>query len=561
LIINAKTGKPVSFVFVGNRKFSAEDFLETINLFNRKQPFGNNTINILIQNIERKYREAGYLYATISSTKTEEPATGRITYVVTIEEDTPTRVAAVTLSGNNSLSTEDLERLAGEISVEENERIFSPRYAVAEDIEQNISTLKGIYVEQGYPNTEITYQLKPLDEADKVEIRYTVIEGSEVRADWLALEGMPADISAPPPPPAPYSIPKANRYIDELLEVLRSRGFLKPALWSDIEPGSSRMTIHVQPGMLTRIGKILFESDPGISRDTIQRNIAIKKDGAWDADAINESKRKLLRLGLFSRVEISPVDGNLDSEYEDIVVRLSERPLTTLEVGTGINSEFGFHAFGEATDRGIFRDGRTLTLRADLYYDPSEQDISQGVAGLRYSDPYFLSTNFSLAEELRFEKLDLSTLEFNLDRISLSSFLYRSWDSGFSTSFGHTISEDKLTEVSPDAILSDLDRGNVRLSFLSAVFGYDRRNNPLNPTSGYNLNLDMKLANEALWSDANYFAVGGRGSLTAPVKGTRFSFAFNTRAASSWTYGGTEQIPITQRYYLGGRNSVRAALA
>lgn len=558
LILSVKSGKPVSFVFAGNHKFSAEEFLDTINLFNRKQPFGNNTINILVQNIERKYREAGYLYATMSSTKTEDESSGRITYVIAIDEDTPTRVERVTFAGNNSLPAEDLERLIGEANIEERDRLFYPRYAVAEDIEQNIAVLKTIYTEQGFPNTEVTYQLTPLDEADKIEILYQIAEGGEVRADQLRIQGLPEGITAPPPPPAPYSIPKANRYIDELLNLLKDRGYLSPALWSELPQDSPDiMVIHVDAGTLTHIRDIILEGNAGIAPQVIRRNLSVEKGGAWDSNAINESKRKLLKLGLFSRVEIAPQDGTLDSAEEDLIVRVSERPLTTLDVGGGVNSELGFHVFGEATDRDLFRDGRALSLRVDLYYDPAQRDISQGVAGLRYSDPYFLSSNYSLAEELRFEKLDQSTLEYNLDRVSLASYIYRSWDSGFSTSFGHTILADDVSDVPSDAILSPLDTGNVKLSFLSAVFGYDKRDNPLNPIRGYNANLDLKLANEGILSDGNYYSLGGRVSWLYPITGSRFSFAFSSRAASAWTYAGTQQIPITQRYLLGGRNSVR----
>ncbi|MBN8549393.1 MAG: translocation/assembly module TamB domain-containing protein [Deltaproteobacteria bacterium] len=558
LLLDVKAGKPVSFIFSGNSKFSAEEFLDTINLFNRKQPFGNNTINILIQNIERKYREAGYLYATMTFTKHEDVESGRITYDISINEDSPTRVTAVKFTGNYSLTTEELERIIGDESFEEKEHIFYPRYAIAEEIDQNISVLKNTFVEQGFPNVSITYRLLPLERDDQIEIVYDIREGSEIRADEMNIEGLPEGIAAPPAPAAPYSIPKANRYIEQILNVLKDRGYLNPSFSSALPPsGTGRMSIQIDPGIRTHIGEIFIEGNVGIDTEVIRRNLAVKVGEPWDSELINDSKRKLLKLGLFSRVEIAPMDTSVDSAREDMIIRLSERPLTTLDVGGGANSELGLHVFSEAIDRSFFRDGRTLSLRADLYYDVTQKDFSQGVAGLRYADPYFLSTNYSLAEELRFEKLDQSTLPYDLNRVSLASYVYRSWDSGFSSSFGHTILDDNITEVDPDAILSPLDNGNVKLSFASAVFGYDRRDNPLTPTRGYNLNLDLKFSNEVILSDANYYSVGARASWLVPVKGTRFSFAFSTRGASSWTYAGTQQIPITQRYYLGGRNSVR----
>lgn len=557
LALNVQAGKPVSFVFRGNERFTAEEFLETINLFERKQPFGNNTINILVQNIERKYREAGYLYATISYNKSEDRESGRITYSIEIFEDAPTTVREVRFVGNAALTESKMKDFAGEVSVAPVEQLFSPRYAVAEEIEENVRLLRDLYIEQGYPQATVSYRIIPIPDSPYVDIEYQISEGEEVRADWLHLEGFPAGLEAPEPPVAPYSIPRANRYIDQLLETLKTRGYFRPELWSELAPESQQMIIHIEPGVRTLIDSIIVEGNEGTDNVVIERNLVVRPGGPWDGDAINETKRKLLRLGLYSRVEIEAADGAIDTERETMIVRVSERPLTTLEVGTGANSEFGLHLFGEATDRDFFRDGRALTLRADLYYDPSEQDISQGVAGLRYSDPAFLESNFSLAEELRFERIDLATLEYDLNRVSLASYVYRAWDSGLTGSFGHTILSDDISSVSEDAILSDLDRGFVTISFLSAVFGFDRRDNPLSPTKGYNLNFDTRLASKAILSDADYFSVGARASYIAPVPATRVSFAFGARAASAWTFGGTEEIPITQRYYLGGRNSVR----
>ncbi len=557
LELAVRTGKPVSFTFRGNTHFSAEEFLETINLLTRKQPFGNNTINILVQNMERLYREAGYLFATISSTKEEDGGSGRITYAIEINEDEKAEVSGVTIVGNKALELSEIDKLSAEIGLQEHERLFLPHYAVAEEIEQNVALLKNLYIEQGFPHVNITYQVVPQEKGGTVNIVYKVDEGGEVRADILKIEGFPAGLDRPSEPPAPYSIPKANRYIDDLLNALKDRGYLNPALWSDIDAESQRMTIHVQPGELTRIGSITYEGTEGIDPQIIGRNLKIAEGAAWDSESINDSKRKLLRLGLFSRVEILPADGVLDTAVENLVIRVSERPLRTLELGGGANSELGLHVFGEATDRELFGDGRSLSLRSDIYYDPAANDISQGVAGLRYSDPYLLSSDFSLAEELRYEKLNLTTLEYDLNRISLTSYVYRSWDEGFTTSFGHTILADDINSVSPGAILSPLDEGNVKLSILSAVFGLDRRDSPLNPRHGYNLNLETRLASEAILSDANFAGLTSRASYITPLLGTRFSLAMGVRGGSAWSFGNTEEIPITQRYYLGGRNSVR----
>ena len=70
-------------------------------------------------------------------------------------------------------------------------------------------------------------------------------------------------------------------------------------------------------------------------------------------------------------------------------------------------------------------------------------------------------------------------------------------------------------------------------------------------------NLDSTLSSKTIASEANYFALQGRASTVKRFGLSPFGFADNFRIGSAWTYGDTKAIPISQRYYLGGRNSVR----
>lgn len=559
LAISSAHGDPVSFTFEGNHSFSAEEFLETINLFGRKQPFGNNTINILIQNIERKYREAGFLYVTIRTAKEEEPVTRRINYRIEIQEEEQAPVTKVTLEGVTSLSEAKIREILQLQDPGLVDEIFKPPFAIAEQLDNNAATLKEVFIEEGFPECRVKYQILPDAAGTGVEVGYIVKEGREMKADWLTVEGFPSDLPMPAEPEAPYSIPKANRYLDLLVSTLKDSGYLAPEISSELDADEERLILHVIPGQLTIISEIRLEGNVTIKDKIVSRNLMVKAGGPWNSNALSKSKTKLLRLGLFSQVELAPQDGTLDGPEEVLVVKLSERPLQTLVVGGGLNSEYGLHIFGEATDKTLFRDGKSLALRFDSYYDQAAADISQGAANLRYTDPYFLSSNYVFTEDLRYQKSDISDQEYDLERTSLASYVYQTWEDGFIFSFGHTILEENLTNVSPDVIISELDSGVVDLSFLSGKLTYDQRNNPLNPTSGYYLNFDYKLASEAIASDANFYSLGGRGSLLQPLSqlGSRFTLALSSHLAGSWTYSDTTDVPITQRYYLGGRTTVR----
>ena len=325
------------------------------------------------------------------------------------------------------------------------------------------------------------------------------------------------------------------------------------------------VAIYVEPGPLASVGSISFEGLSRLSQETAQGFLKIHPGQPYRLEDINATKRALLRSGLFSRVEVVAADGEVDSPNEAIIIRLVERPLDTLEVGTGANSEFGLHLFGEATDKSLFQDGRSLSFRLDTYLDQfhfssnNANNISQGFASLRYLDPEFMGSPYTLTEEARYQRQTLSTYEFDLDRFLIASYLFRQFHHGVSLSAGHSLALDNLFNVNPGAIIGPLDDGFVRLSFLSGVLKLDQRDDPLLPRSGYTFTLEPKLSSIGIGSEANFGTIVGTATGIVPLRplGDRFSLGLSASAGLSQPWGSTTEIPITQRFYLGGRTTVR----
>ena len=114
LTISIEPGTPISFIFHGNSVFSANDFLDSIDLFSRKRPFGNNTIKLLVQNIEAMYHDKGYLFVQVTySEDRSDPS--RLVYSIQINEEAPTKVVNLRLLGNESLSLKRIKAVMKEL--------------------------------------------------------------------------------------------------------------------------------------------------------------------------------------------------------------------------------------------------------------------------------------------------------------------------------------------------------------------------------------------------------------------------------------------------------------
>jgi outer membrane protein insertion porin family len=558
LSVQLHQGNAVRLHFEGNEIFTSRELLETINLFERKHPFGNNTVSILAKNIERLYREAGYLYATVHvEERKKQGDQERDLYNITIREESYVSVEEVVIQGLLTTSEEELaqaleEERAG-ISIE---KILSPTIAVREEIQQNEELLEEALRYLGFTEATVKSSIIPHDEEPQVLIRYTIEENERTTYSALAIDGAPPELSLPSLPTTPYSPEKVQLYTDNLLLALEDEGYYSAIVRTERHADSS-VTLVLQNGPRERVASVEVLGNIDIPSSTVLEAIALKPGSYWTRSSIQASRAKLLTKGLFSRVRIERRP--ITSGQSVAVITVLERPLQTLDLGGGINSVFGVHFFGEAIERELFLDGRYLSLRFDTFYDDTEAEVSRGLAGIGYTNPTFTPWELSHTEDLRFEKLELPTQEFDLDRISFASSLTKT-EENLSFSFSHTIFREDLSNVTPGAVLDpELDTGETLLSFLSAEAALDGRDDPLTPTDGYNLRGSVRLASAALGSDADYFTATARASYLYPftLKRTNFGLATAMRSGVSIPFGEHDAIPISQRFYLGGRTTLR----
>lgn len=565
LVIKSDLRMPISFVFSGNTVFTEEQFLDSIELFSRKRPFGNNTVKLLVQNIEQMYQTSGYLFAQVSYSE-DRTNTQRLVYNITISEETQTKVRNLKLVGKDSLSEKRIKKEMRFLGFTDQIKLLNPTYAIPAQLDTLKSILDTVYQQEGFPNVQINYHIEPVERGTALDITYHIVEGEPLRIQSVSVRGFPANVTMRETPPTPVSLPVINQYIEHLVAQLEEEGFMTPTIHVDPSPDTSHVDLTVEPGPRFIISSVTVEGLSLIDESVARTYILLEPGNPFRTEDVNATKRELLRSGLFSRVEVAPSDGSFDHPKEAITVRLAERALETLEVGTGANSEFGLHVFGEAVDKSLFADGRTLSTRIDTYFDQAQINpdgssaISQGFANIRYMDPFFLSSQYALTEELRFQRQELSTQEFNLDRMTFASYLFRQFKSRFTFTGGHSLTLDNLNDVNPDAVITPLDTGHVRLSFLSGLLKFDTRDDPLSPHNGYTITVEPKLSFQQIGSEANFGGILSKATGIIPLErvlSPRFSLGVGVSGGIAQPWGDTVGIPITQRFYLGGRTTVR----
>ncbi|OVE79949.1 hypothetical protein BVY02_01755, partial [bacterium J17] len=549
----------------GNVLLSDEELLSEFGSGLPKNQILASQLSALRQQIITLYRKEGYYWVSVSLEREDDSATKEISYQVEISEGSVVVPAEVELQGNSTLPREEIERLLAKYYPEQSKRVLRPDRILPEELDKHARLLEELYNREGYQNCSVKWRVdkdttrKGADGELLVTLVFAVEEGSLRTVRNVDFNGWPRDVPSAKVVEVPFPFASLQSYVDGLEIALRHAGYFAAEVSSSYSQNSGSATIDVDAGERAKIAEIQVKGAHKVGSEFVMRKSGIVVGDYWSLENFRESRKKLLRTGLFTSVEFLAADGKLDRVDEQLVVRVQERRLKNLSVGGGYDSEFGYHLFGKGKDRSLFRDGKYLAANIDGYYSPDENSISKGSAGLRFVAPYLFGGEHSLSEEIRFERVDTKSSEFDLDRGVVASYLSRHFGLGNYYTFGHSFSIEDVSDIDDDAILSPLDEGRLNVSYLSGNLSIDRRDSLIFPRDGYKLDFDTRYASSALGSEADFIETGAGASYYFPfsVSSSRFGLAFHLGARANWPLFDTDYVPISYRLFLGGRSSLR----
>ena len=111
-------------------------------------------------------------------------------------------------------------------------------------------------------------------------------------------------------------------------------------------------------------------------------------------------------------------------------------------------------------------------------------------------------------------------------------------------------------DVKPDVVLTREDTGTLAISGIRPGLIYDTRDNPFDPRKGVLAGITMKVASGILFSETNFAKLAFNASFYKELS-KRFVFAYSFRGGVAQGFGDTRELPIVERFFLGGRDTVR----
>ncbi len=547
--------KPVisSVVYEGTSELKEEDVKAAANI---KENFILNPpkISSAEEAIKNLYKTKGFYNSTVVSTITYPDDRGAVVRFK-INEGKKIFIKEITVEGNTTFNDDELLD-----EIETNEKWFMSWLTDAglldmNKIQQDAQKIAAFYNNAGFLEAKVgDPQISQKEEW--LFVKFVVDEGPRFRVGTVDISG---DIVGDMEKILSLLTIRNEKFVSRQLirdNILALNDYysefgyafanIKPVISKS--PSGDRMDVNlkVSKGNLVYIDRITIKGNTRTRDNVIRRELRVAEGGVFDSKAIRQSTQALQRLSYFEEVTVTP-EPSLDPDRMHVVISVKEKSTGTFSIGAGYSSSDQMILMGQIAENNFLGRGDTLSLSANVSANNSRYNLA-------YTNPHLndsqLSWGFDLFDTER--EYDDYTKDSMGGGVRIGYPVFEKWRILGNYSYTDT----DLTDVSEDA--SYIIRNSVDLHITSAIklsLIRDTRNKLYGASDGSRNSVSVKYAGGPLSGDAEFTKVEASSGWYFPLV---WKTVFHANLSAGQVFENqTDKLPVYERFYLGGMNSVR----
>lgn len=529
-------------------------------IFNQRQ------LDKLISQLEATYISKGYYGINITK-NIEIDDQNRVGIELDINEGEVARINSMKVTGNQVHDEDDLLDLfeIGEAD------FFIINYFTEKDhyskvaLDAGVEALKSLYINDGYLDFKIDQVITNLsDDKQNIDIEIQIQEGAQYKIGSIQFSGdllnqsvddlnnlltiTKGDI---------FKRKKVIESIQSVTDVFADQGYafakIDPITKENKQNHTIDLEVNITLNKKVYINRITIVGNTRTQDEVIRREIGIAEGGLYSNSELDESIKKIKRLGFFSDVNMEVSRLKNFPDKINLHFSVEETKTGTFSIGLSHSNSSGA-SFNMGIKESNFL-GTGNTLNAALSNSEAVKEMS-----FYFSDPYFTENKHSISYGIFTKSLDATELDVSSYKID---------ENGFSLGYGIPITENTRISADIRASSRDITCGSA---FASAGYeptqcasndktevktNFNWSNNTLNnfnyPTEGSKNSLSLDVALPI--ADFRYYKLDASHKSYYPM-GNDLTWTLNSRLGLAQGYGGNE-LPFFKRYYGGGSSSVR----
>ena len=546
---------------------SLDRILKNMNLSQGKI-FNARQLDKLIKQLDSAYVVNGYYNAKIAKT-IETDNHNRVGINLDISEGEVARIGSMKISGSVIHSEKELLDL---FEIGESD-FFVLNYFTEKDhyskiaLDAGVEAMKSLYTGSGYLDFKINKIDTSLsDDKKSITVDIQISEGAQYKIGDIQFTGDLLNQSIDDlrdlliiAKDDVFQRKKIVKGVQAITDVFADQGYafakINPITSEDKKNHAIALNINVDLNQKVYINRITITGNTRTQDGVIRREIGLSEGSLYSNSELNESVKKIRRLGFFSDVKMNVSKLKNTTDKINIHFDLAETKTGQMSIGvTQSNSAGTSFNFG-IQEKNFLGTGNTLNVSFS-----SSKAVTTG--SFYFEDPYFTDDKSSISYGV-FSK--------TLDGLELVSNAYKIDESGVTLGYGIPLTEttrvnSKLRVSKRDLTCTDtfkLDEPeqcptigneinetdvNLNLNWSGSTL-----NQAYNPTEGSKNSLDFSVS--LPMSDYRYYKLNASHKKYQAInKNLTLKIRGNVGLAQG--YGGKE-VPFFERYYGGGSSSIR----
>jgi outer membrane protein insertion porin family len=546
--------------FEGNHKLDEKDLSAEIQLRPRVV-YTRTRVQNDVKRILDLYRRHGRFGATVEP-KVIQLSENRVDLVFEINEGEFTGVRSINFVGNHQFSD---SKLRGIIQTKETRwyRFLSTEDTYDPDrLTYDRELLRKFYLSEGYADFRVVSAVAELTpDRDGFIVTFTLDEGERYRFGKIDVNIKLKDL--PPDAVLPlltvhsgdwYDAEAVEKSISVLTDALGNRGYafveIKPNITRNREEHTIDIIFDVQEGPQVYVERIDIVGNVRTLDKVIRREFQLVEGDAFNTTKMQRSQQRIKNLGFFKKVEVTNSPGSAPDKTV-VTAEVEEQSTGELSLGLGFSTTDGPLADINIRERNFLGRGQDLRIGAVVSLRSQQIDLS-------YTEPYFLDKNIAAGVDI-FEVKTSPTANFftgvtpPYQQFSYGGALrvgYQITDNLRQT-FKYTVRSDDIINLqSNTSLFIVLESGEHLTSEIGQVLLYDRRDDRLDPTSGYYASVGNDFAGVGFGVDyvRNKVNLGYYYSV-AP----EWVLSFTGEAGDIFGWNG-QNVLLQDRFFVGGDN-------
>lgn len=332
--------------------------------------------------------------------------------------------------------------------------------------------------------------------------------------------------------------------------------YVHPVIDTDPAAQTADIRFEVHEGAPADIGEIHIRGNEKTRDEVMRRELAVHPGEPFHQQKIETSENRLRNLGYFERVDSSYTPAAQTNAY-DLTFNVKEKSMGSFMIGAGFSSIDNLVGFAELS-HGNFDikrwppvgDGQKLRMRVQA--GTERQDVE-----LSFVEPWFLDRKLALGTDLYYRDANYYSSDYQLQTLGGRLSLSRPLSPFVRGTLSYSLEQFDVYDVTTGASQQIQAEEGVRdKSTVGITLSRDTRDQFFIPTRGNFSSASAELAGGPFGADTDIYFLELKSSQFWPLwNGHVLNLKGAVRTVER--YGDSANVPIFDRLFLGGPNTLR----